>query len=102
VPRKKWRGNTGGCRTEPEKGKRRTRVGGASHIADSGSAGIVTGFWADVKGLVTEFFPHHELSKAQGREFVALKSTDPVTKKPALRPRNARQVVVVVVAAVGS
>jgi hypothetical protein len=50
-------------------------------------------FWADVKGFVAEFVPHHELSKAQGREFAALKSTDPATKKPTLRPRHARGVI---------
>jgi hypothetical protein len=47
-------------------------------------------FWADVKGFVTEFFPHHELAKSQGREFAALKSTDPVTKAAGLLPRHAR------------
>ena len=47
-------------------------------------------FWADVKGFIAEFVPHHELSKAQGREFAALKSTDPTTKEPTLRPRHAR------------
>ena len=38
--------------------------------------------------------PHHELSKAQGREFAALKSTDPATKEPTLRPRHARGVMI--------
>jgi hypothetical protein len=46
--------------------------------------------WADVKGFVAEYVPHHELSKAQGRKFAVLKSTDPATKEPTLRPRHAR------------
>jgi hypothetical protein len=52
----------------------------------------LTDYWSDFKGVWSEFLPHHELAKSAGREFVALKSFDPVTKKAALPRRHVRLV----------